>query len=81
MPSTTTLVTIVDGHPLSLAWLGSVTGRRVRPLGVTKFGMSGYLSQVYREHKLTSEAIVAAVRQDQADFAASFQGPHSAFGV
>jgi pyruvate dehydrogenase E1 component len=66
LPPRSTLVTILDGHPLTLAWLGSVTGCRVVPLGVTKFGMSGYLSEVYREHHLNAAAIVAAVASDQA---------------
>jgi pyruvate dehydrogenase E1 component len=65
LPPRATLVTVLDGHPLSLAWLGSVTGCRVVPLGVSKFGMSGYLSEVYREHHLDAAAIFEAVSNDQ----------------
>jgi pyruvate dehydrogenase E1 component len=66
LPPRSTLVTVLDGHPLSLAWLGSVTGCCVVPLGVSKFGMSGYLSEVYCEHHLDAAAIVEAVSNDQA---------------
>lgn len=62
----TTLVTVLDGHPLTLGWLGGNTGMRVIPLGVSKFGMSGYPSEVYREHKIDARAIVDAVLRDAA---------------
>jgi pyruvate dehydrogenase E1 component len=67
VPPTCTLVTVLDGHPLALAWLGAVAGHRVRPLGVSKFGMSGYLSEVYRVHQLDSASIVAAVLNEEQD--------------
>src|SRR5262249_6794976 len=35
------LVTIIDGHPATLSWLGGVRGHRVRPLGVEHFRPSG----------------------------------------
>ncbi len=35
------IVTVMDGHPLALSWLGSVRGQRVVPLGIEKFGQSG----------------------------------------
>jgi pyruvate dehydrogenase E1 component len=62
----TTLVTVLDGHPLTLAWLGSKAGMRVLPLGVSKFGMSGYPNEVYREQGIQAADIVDAVRRDTA---------------
>jgi len=56
----TELITVLDGHPLALAWLGSVCGTPVRPLGVKKFGASGSLADVYRMHNIDVEAIVSA---------------------
>ena len=35
------IVTVIDGHPATLGWLGSVRGQRVEPLGVDRFGQSG----------------------------------------
>ena len=34
------LVTVLDGHPATLSWLGAVLGHRVRALGVDRFGQS-----------------------------------------
>ncbi len=56
----TELVTVLDGHPLTLAWMGAVTGIPVRPLGVKKFGASGSLADIYRMHEIDVEAIVDA---------------------
>jgi len=52
------LVTILDGHPLTLSWMGSIDGMRVRPLGVKAFGESGCLSEVYHKHGLDTESIL-----------------------
>ncbi|BBK37381.1 pyruvate dehydrogenase E1 component [Allostella sp. ATCC 35155] len=54
------IVTVVDGHPAALSWLGSVSGRRVVPLGVERFGQSGDIQDLYRVHGLDAEAIVDA---------------------
>jgi pyruvate dehydrogenase E1 component len=52
------LVTVHDGHPAALAWLGSAAGRRVYPLGVDRFGQSGDIPDLYRVHGIDAEAIV-----------------------
>jgi pyruvate dehydrogenase E1 component len=64
LPAEARVVTVADGHPLSLAWLGAVGGHRIRPLGVSRFGMSGGLDEVYREHRIDTEAIVEALLSD-----------------
>ncbi len=56
------VVTVVDAHPHSLAWIGSALGTRVWPLGVTKFGQSGSLRDIYREFHIDSKGIAAACR-------------------
>ena len=58
------LVTVLDGHPLTLSWLGSVRPHRVIPLGVDRFGQSGDLTELYREYRLDSQAILDAVASD-----------------
>lgn len=55
------LVTVTDGHPASLSWLGAVRGQRIQPLGVTSFGQSGDLPDLYRTYGLDAEAILDAV--------------------
>ncbi|HOY76247.1 MAG TPA: transketolase [Hyphomonadaceae bacterium] len=54
------IVTVVDGHPLTLSWLGSVQRNPVHPLGVTRFGESGDLSDLYAKHQLDADSIIAA---------------------
>jgi pyruvate dehydrogenase E1 component len=55
------LVTVMDGHPLALSWLGSVRGQRVVPLGIENFGQSGDIPDLYRTYKLDAAAIIDAV--------------------
>ena len=55
------LVTVLDGHPLALSWLGSVRGHRVVPLGIEGFGQSGDIPDLYRTYRLDAAAIVDAV--------------------
>lgn len=52
------LVTVVDGHPATLSWIGSVGGHRPYPLGVTRFGESGDAIDLYRKHGIDADAIV-----------------------
>ena len=54
------LVTVVDGHPASLGWLGSVRGHRVQALGVEHFGQSGDLQDLYRHYRIDVAAILDA---------------------
>jgi pyruvate dehydrogenase E1 component len=54
------LVTVMDGHPATLSWLGAAGGRRVYPLGIDSFGQSGDIPDLYRVHRIDAEAIVDA---------------------
>ena len=54
------LVTVLDGHPAALTWLGAVAQQRVVALGVEQFGQSGDIPDLYREYQLDVPAIVAA---------------------
>ncbi|MBL8669688.1 MAG: transketolase [Alphaproteobacteria bacterium] len=54
------LVTVMDGHPATLSWLGAVAGHRIRPLGVDHFGQSADLPDLYRLHGIDADAIVDA---------------------
>ena len=54
------LVTVCDGHPATLSWLGAVAGQRVASLGVDRFGQSGDIPDLYRVHGLDADAIVGA---------------------
>jgi pyruvate dehydrogenase E1 component len=56
------IVSVLDGHPAALAWLGAVAGHRVRPLGVEHFGQTGSLAELYRHYGIDANAIVAAAQ-------------------
>ena len=57
------LVTIIDGAPSTLSWLGSVRGMRVSPLGVDRFGQTGDLPDLFRTYRLDATAIVEAATE------------------
>jgi pyruvate dehydrogenase E1 component len=57
------LVTVLDGHPASLAWLGGVGGYRAVALGPDHFGQSGDIPDLYREYGIDTNAILDACAQ------------------
>jgi len=54
------IVTVIDGHPAALGWLGSVRGHRVEALGVEQFGQTGTIDDLYRHHGMDANAIIDA---------------------
>ncbi|MGH6784599.1 MAG: transketolase, partial [Sphingomicrobium sp.] len=60
LPSHCGIVSVVDGHPATLAWLGAVHGHRMRPLGVEHFGQTGSLLDLYRHYGIDANAIIDA---------------------
>ncbi len=54
------LVTVLDGHPAALGWLGSVHGHRTRALGVTRFGQTGTIGELYRAAGIDAQSVAAA---------------------
>jgi len=54
------LVTVLDGHPHTLAFLAGVTKAAATHLGVSHFGQSGDLESVYAYHRVDANSIVAA---------------------
>jgi pyruvate dehydrogenase E1 component len=53
-------VTVLDGDPHALAFLAAVNATPLTPLGVTRFGQSGDLAEVYEHHEIDAETIVGA---------------------
>ena len=45
---------------MQYSWLGGVRGHRVQPLGVTAFGQTGDLIDLYRHYAIDTDAIVRA---------------------
>jgi pyruvate dehydrogenase E1 component len=57
------IVTVIDGSPSALSWLGGVQGMRVSPLGTDRFGQTGDLPDLYAEYRLDSVAIIDAMAE------------------
>jgi pyruvate dehydrogenase E1 component len=54
------LVTVMDGHPHTMAFLAGLRGDRSRNLGVSEFGQSSDLHDAYRIHGIDTASIVDA---------------------
>jgi pyruvate dehydrogenase E1 component len=53
-------VTVIDGHPTTLSWLGAVHGHRVQALGVEHFGQTGTIADLYAHYRIDQDAIIEA---------------------
>ena len=60
LPRDCGIVSVIDGHPATLGWLGSVGGHRLEALGVEQFGQTGTIGDLYRHHGIDANAIVDA---------------------
>jgi pyruvate dehydrogenase E1 component len=56
----TPMVTVLDGHPHTLAFLATIRGVRSVNLGVTEFGQTGTLQELYRLHGIGPDAQISA---------------------
>ena len=56
----TRLVTVLDGHPATLSWMGAVRGHRTESLGVEHFGQTGTIPDLYRQYRIDQAAIAEA---------------------
>lgn len=54
------MVTVLDGHPHALAFLGTVNQMPSIALGATRFGQSGDLDEVYRYQGIDTDSVVRA---------------------
>jgi pyruvate dehydrogenase E1 component len=54
------IVTVIDGHPATLGWLGGVHGHKVAALGVDRFGQTGTIADLYRAYGIDAEGIARA---------------------
>jgi pyruvate dehydrogenase E1 component len=60
LPRDCGIVTVIDGHPAALGWLGSVRGHRLEALGVQHFGQTGGIDELYRHYGIDANAIIDA---------------------
>jgi pyruvate dehydrogenase E1 component len=54
------MVTVLDGHPHTLSFLATINRVEHVALGVSSFGQSGEIDDVYRHHGIDTDSIVVA---------------------
>ncbi len=57
---TAPIVSVLDGHPHTLAFLAAVRGAPITSLGVSGFGQSGDVSDLYRHFGIDADTLVGA---------------------
>lgn len=55
------MVAVLDGHPHTLSFLATVNEVPHRALGITGFGESGTITELYRKHEIDTDSVVRAV--------------------
>jgi pyruvate dehydrogenase E1 component len=60
LPRDCGIITVLDGHPATLGWLGGVRGHRMEALGVERFGQTGTIGDLYRHYGIDANAIIDA---------------------
>ena len=58
LPRHAALITVIDGHPATLAWLGAVAGHRTISHGVEHFGQTGTIGDLYAHHGIDARALL-----------------------
>lgn len=61
LPRDCLLVTAIDGHPATLAWLGSVGGHKTVSHGVEHFGQTGTIGDLYRHFGLDRDSLAQSI--------------------
>jgi pyruvate dehydrogenase E1 component len=61
LPPHCVIVTVIDGHPATLSWLGAVSGHVCVPHGVEHFGQTGTIADLYHHFRIDAEALAASV--------------------
>ncbi|MGH2948514.1 MAG: 1-deoxy-D-xylulose-5-phosphate synthase N-terminal domain-containing protein [Solirubrobacteraceae bacterium] len=59
-PHSQPIVSLLDGHPHTLSFLGAVRGVPIACLGVQRFGQSGDIGELYEHHQIDAEAVIGA---------------------
>jgi pyruvate dehydrogenase E1 component len=61
LPRQATLISVIDGHPATLSWLGAVHGHRTAGLGVEHFGQTGTVPDLYRHYGIDTASILSMI--------------------
>lgn len=57
LPRNCVIITVIDGHPATLSWLGGVCGHKTHSLGVEHFGQTGTVGDLYQHFGIDAKSI------------------------
>ena len=58
VPNYAKILTVIDGHPATLTWLGGVRGNPTISHGVDHFGQTGQINDLYKHFAIDHESLV-----------------------
>ena len=63
VPNYAKILTVIDGHPATLTWLGGVRGNPTISHGVDHFGQTGQINDLYKHFAIDHESLVRSALQ------------------
>ena len=63
VPNYAKMLTVIDGHPATLTWLGGVRGNPTISHGVDHFGQTGKINDLYQHFAIDHESLVRSALQ------------------
>ena len=63
LPRNCIIITVIDGHPATLSWLGAVHGHQTIPHGVEHFGQTGNITDLYRHFRIDADALIQSASE------------------
>ncbi|MDC1001379.1 transketolase [Alphaproteobacteria bacterium] len=63
VPNYAKMLTVIDGHPVTLTWLGGVRGNPTISHGVDHFGQTGQINDLYQHFAIDHESLVRSALQ------------------
>lgn len=57
------IITVIDGHPATLSWLGGVFGHQTVSHGVEHFGQTGTIADLYRHFRIDADALIQSASE------------------
>tara|TARA_B100000287_G_scaffold150383_1_gene142148 strand:+ start:45 stop:2324 length:2280 start_codon:yes stop_codon:yes gene_type:complete len=61
VPKDCKIISVLDGHPMTLSWVAGVFGHHLIPLGVNEFGQTGTSIDLYEKYNIDSSSIIKSV--------------------
>jgi pyruvate dehydrogenase E1 component len=63
LPRNCVLITVIDGHPATLSWLGGVWGHQTISHGVEHFGQTGSIADLYKHFRIDADSLVSSASE------------------